>query len=49
MLAASRKGINDEVAKLQNKSHKCIVELNGIPMIERVINTLIKSNEFNES
>ncbi len=48
VLAASRKGINDEVAKLQNKSHKCIVELNGIPMIERVINTLIKSNEFNK-
>ena len=48
VLAASRKGINDDVAKLENKSHKCLVNLNGIPMIERVIQTLINSNEFNK-
>ena len=46
VLAASRKGINDEVAKLQNRTHKCVVELNGIVMIERVVKTLIESNEF---
>ena len=48
VLAASRKGINDEVAKLQNRTHKCVVELNGIVMIERVVKTLIESNEFNK-
>lgn len=46
VLAASRKGYDDPVARLQNKSHKCLVTIDGIPMIERVLQTLIDSKCF---
>lgn len=41
ILAASRKGPGDAVAQIQNKSHKCLVSLNGTAMIERVIQTVV--------
>lgn len=41
VLAASRKGPGDAVAQIQNKSHKCLVSLNGTAMIERVIQTVV--------
>jgi hypothetical protein len=37
VLAASRRGADDPVAKIQNLSHKCLVKLNGVVMVERVI------------
>ncbi|MEL7482312.1 MAG: nucleotidyltransferase family protein [Pseudomonadota bacterium] len=40
ILAASRKGPDDEVAKLQGVSHKCLVEIDGEVMLERVIREL---------
>jgi GTP:adenosylcobinamide-phosphate guanylyltransferase len=40
VLAASRRGAQDPVAQIQNLSHKCLVKLNGVPMVERVINAL---------
>lgn len=43
VMAGSRKGIEDSVARLQNKSHKCLVEIDGIVMLERVIEALIDS------
>ena len=46
VLAASRQGVDDPVAKLQNKSHKCMVTIDGIAMIERVVQTLIDSDCF---
>lgn len=46
VLAASRKGFDDPVAKLQNKSHKCLVTIDGIAMIERVVQTLLDSECF---
>ncbi len=46
VLAASRQGVDDPVAKLQNKSHKCLVVIDGIAMIERVVQTLIDSECF---
>ena len=46
VMAASRQGVEDSVARLQNKSHKCLVEIDGIAMIERVIQTLIDSACF---
>lgn len=46
VLAASRKGTDDPVALLQNKSHKCLVEIDGIAMLERVVQTLIDSACF---
>jgi GTP:adenosylcobinamide-phosphate guanylyltransferase len=46
VLAASRKGIDDPVARLQNKSHKCLVSIDGVTMIERVIQTLLDSECF---
>lgn len=46
VLAASRQGIDDPVAKIQNKTHKCLVTLDGIAMIERVVQTLIDSECF---
>jgi len=46
VLAASRKGVDDPVAKIQNKTHKCLVTIDGIAMIERVVQTLIDSECF---
>lgn len=46
VLAASRQGFDDPVARLQNKSHKCLVTIDGIAMIERVIQTLLDSECF---
>ncbi len=43
ILAASRAGAQDEVAKLQGVSHKCLVELDGEVMLERVINAISAS------
>lgn len=40
VLAASRRGADDPVAKVQNLSHKCLVRLNGTVMLERVIAAL---------
>jgi len=45
-MAGSRKGVEDSVARLQNKSHKCLVEIDGVVMLERVIDTLIDSGCF---
>lgn len=46
VLAASRKGPDDAVARMQNKSHKCLVEIDGVAMIERVVQTLMDSGCF---
>ncbi len=46
VLAASRQGLDDPVARLQNKSHKCLVTVDGIAMIERVVQTLLDSKCF---
>lgn len=43
ILAASRKGKEDEVAKLQGVSHKCLVELDGTVMLQRVIDAIAGS------
>lgn len=48
VLAASRKGVEDSVARIQNKSHKCLVETDGIAMLERVIQTLLDSGRFKQ-
>lgn len=44
ILAASRKGAVDEVAKLQGVSHKCLVEIDGVVMLERVVNEIAASD-----
>lgn len=44
ILAASRKGAEDEVAKLQGVSHKCIVEVDGVVMLQRVVDALSASD-----
>lgn len=41
VLAASRKGPGDAVAQIQNKSHKCLISLNGTAMIERVLQAVV--------
>lgn len=43
VLAASRQGSEDAVAQLQQKSHKCLVEVDGITMIERAVQVLLDS------
>jgi GTP:adenosylcobinamide-phosphate guanylyltransferase len=44
VLAASRKGVEDPVARHAGTSHKCLVEVDGKSMIERVIQVLIDTN-----
>ena len=46
VLAASRKGEEDPVARLQDKTHKCLVTIDGRPMLEITIQTLIDSGCF---
>ncbi len=46
VLAASRQGYDDPVARLQNKSHKCLVTIDGVAMIARVVQTLLDSACF---
>ena len=43
ILAASRKGAADEVAQLQGVSHKCLVQIDGTVMLERVVQAIAAS------
>jgi len=43
LMAASRDGANNAVARLQGKSHKCLVELGGEVMIVRVLREIMAS------
>lgn len=43
IMAASRKGVEDSVAKMQNKSHKCLVTIGGEVMLVQVINSCLES------
>ena len=48
ILAASRKGAEDEVAKLQGVSHKCLVKVGGVVMLERVVNEIMASDHVDQ-
>jgi GTP:adenosylcobinamide-phosphate guanylyltransferase len=43
LMAASRDGANNVVARLQNKSHKCLIQLGGELMIVRVLREIMAS------
>ncbi|MGD8327160.1 MAG: NTP transferase domain-containing protein [Sphingomonadales bacterium] len=43
IMAASRKGVEDSVAAMQNKSHKCLVTIDGEAMLTRVIQSCLDS------
>lgn len=43
ILAASRQGAEDAVAQLQGASHKCLVEIDGMVMLERVVREMTAS------
>ena len=45
VLAAERRGVVDPVAATQGKSHKCLIEIGGVVMLERVVSTLLESGE----
>ncbi|TDI59058.1 MAG: hypothetical protein E2O92_08515 [Alphaproteobacteria bacterium] len=45
VMAGSRKGPDNPVAQLQNKSHKCMVDIDGVVMLERVVEELIASGK----
>jgi len=47
ILAASRRGAQDSVAKIQNLSHKCLVVIDGMVMLERVVRE-IKASDYIE-
>ncbi|MFC3050436.1 NTP transferase domain-containing protein [Kordiimonas pumila] len=45
ILAAQRPGIVNPLAKAYSKSHKCLIEINGIAMLQRIVkNTMAASN-----
>lgn len=46
ILAAARRGVQDSVAALQSKSHKCLVHIDGEVMLVRVINSMLESGWF---
>jgi len=43
VIMAGSRGENDPVAKASGKSHKCLVEIAGIPMLIRVLDTVASS------
>ncbi|TNE61724.1 MAG: hypothetical protein EP335_14980 [Alphaproteobacteria bacterium] len=45
VLAASRRGPADAVAQLQGVSHKCLVSLDGVVMLERVVREIKKARD----
>ncbi|RME66587.1 MAG: hypothetical protein D6782_04025, partial [Alphaproteobacteria bacterium] len=46
ILAASRRGVDDPVARLQGVSHKCLVVLDGVVMLERVVQVALEAGCF---
>lgn len=48
ILAASRAGAEDAVAQLQGVSHKCLVDLDGTVMLERVVNAIRASDHVDQ-
>ena len=46
LLAAQRPGITNPIAEHYNVSHKCLAPVNGIPMVERVLTTLLASDHI---
>lgn len=46
ILAAGRAGVVDPVAESQNKSHKCLVDIAGRVMLERVIESMKESGRI---
>lgn len=46
ILAASRRGAEDSVAKIQNLSHKCLVVIDGMVMLERVVREIKASDNI---
>jgi len=45
ILAASRRGPDDAVAKLQNASHKCLITIDGMIMLERVVKEMVAAKD----
>ncbi|MEO9600695.1 NTP transferase domain-containing protein [Parasphingorhabdus sp.] len=48
VLAAQRTGVINELAEKHSESHKCLVPIVGIPLIERVLTTLTSHPNFNK-
>jgi len=46
VLAAGRGGRNDPVARMQDTTHKCLVEIDGQMMLERVVEALVDSGRI---
>ncbi|MEM7023018.1 MAG: NTP transferase domain-containing protein [Pseudomonadota bacterium] len=48
VMAARRKGIEDPLAVKGGVTHKCLIDMDGVPMIERVIASLIYADTIGE-
>ncbi len=48
ILAASRRGPNDAVAQIQNISHKCLVVIDGMVMLERVVREIQGARDISD-
>ncbi len=46
VLAASRRGANDSVAQTQQVSHKCLITLDGMIMLERVVREMVDAKDI---
>lgn len=46
VMAASRQGPVDSVAAMKGVSHKCLADIDGVAMIERVVGTLVGAGCF---
>ncbi len=44
VLAASRSGADDPVARLKGTSHKCLAPIDGVVMLERVVQAILDSD-----
>lgn len=48
ILAARRPGIEDPLAVAAGVSHKCLIDMDGVPMIERVIRSVAESDHIRD-
>ena len=48
VLAASRRGAEDTVAQIQGVSHKCLVTLDGVVMLERVVREVLAASNVGQ-
>ena len=46
VMAAKRQGVIDPLAEKAGTTHKCLIDMDGVPMIERVITSMVYAKDI---